>query len=204
MTKACWYLQDIDLFAGISQEDLLQICEGGTRRKIEEDEDLYEPGTFLDRLFVIDDGAVTLYSKTDSGRTVLEELQSGDVFGNITTKPSMSNHYAEAKAGSVIYTFAIQDLLNLFSKRPEILLRTLRLVADRIEQYQERLTICNGSAKEKILHAIKTYTSKRRLTHARLGVLTGLNRVTVTRALGEMIEAGEVMQDELTKQYTVK
>ena len=201
MTKACWYLQDIDLFSGISQEDLLQICEGGTRRKITADEHLYKPGAFLDRLYVIDDGAVLLYSESETGRILLEELKSGDVFGNITTKPAVSNHFAEAKAASIIYTFAVQDL---FAKRPEILLRTLRLVADRIEQYQERLKICNGSAKEKILHAIRNDTSSRRLTHARLAKLTGLNRVTVTRAIGEMILAKDIEQDEHTKQYIIR
>jgi CRP-like cAMP-binding protein len=139
---------------------------------------------------------VVLYHSSNGKRTVFDVLGPGMLFGNFLPQAEPVSHHAEMLPGSRICTFPPEDLQRVVAVHPEVLARLLGKLAERIRDYEERLQLDAASAQEKVLGGLRRYARKKRnlfswfkgelplaLSHERIAELTGLNRVTVTRAI---------------------
>ena len=85
------------------------------------------------------------------------------------------------------------------------MLRFMKKITQRLREYEDRLNERTKTADEIILSELKHLQEKRRntlfgkfkankihITHEELAELTGLNRVTVTRALKKLREGGRI------------
>jgi len=192
-----WYMSHLDLFEGISEEEVHFIAERAEDLQSTDRTILYTPFDGNDRkVFIVKEGEVVLYHSADGKRNVFDVLGPGMLFGNFLPQAEPVSHYAELLPGSRICMFPREDLQRVVTVHPEVLARLLGKFTERIRDYEERLRLDSTSAQEKVLGELRRYARKKRnlfswfrgevplaLSHERIAELTGLNRVTVTRAL---------------------
>jgi len=162
---------------------------------------LYTPRDLETRLFLVKEGEVSLYHVKDGKRFVFDVMGPGTLFGNIGLQEGSLSHFAEAANGTRICTFSSREFQRIISAYPVVMMRAFSSLAHRLEDYETKLGETLSDAKEKILHEIERYEqkriprflewladepTKRQLTHEHLAKLTGLNRVTVTRAIHDL------------------
>lgn len=205
-----WYLSHLDLFEGISEEEVHQIANKATDLQSAERFLLYTPFDGRDRnVFIVKEGEVILYHSADGKRSVFDVLGPGMLFGNFVPNTDPFSHYAEALAGTRICTFPPEDLQRVVAVHPEVLARLLGKLTERIHDYEKRLQLDTMSAQEKVIGELRRYARKKlnlfswfrdetplTLSHERIAELTGLNRVTVTRAIKILCLQGLIAIDE--------
>src|SRR3989344_4066829 len=205
-----WYISHIDVFEGIPDTEIMQIAEKVQDHRCTSPMHLYSPHDGLDRnVFLLKEGEVVLYHSRDGKRTIFDVLGPGSLFGNFLPNAEGATHYAEALPGSRICILTPGDFQKVVAKHPEVLTRLLQKLSSRLHDYEQKLKLDTGSALEKVLGELRRYTRKKRnpfallskdaplaLSHEKIGELTGLNRVTVTRALNLLKLRGDIEVDE--------
>ncbi len=206
-----WYIKNFNLFAGIPKEEIMRIAASANDERHNSRALLYTPHDQETRLFLVKEGEVSLYHVKDGKRFVFDVMGPGTLFGNVGMQEGSLSHFAEAAEGTRICTFSSADFQQIISAYPVVMMRAFSSLAHRLEDYETKLGETLSDAKEKILHEIERYeqkrtpkflewlsgeATKRQLTHEHLAKLTGLNRVTVTRAIHDLQAEGEIDVDE--------
>jgi len=205
-----WYLSHLDLFEGITEEEVHHIANQATDLQNTTRATLYTPFDGRDRnVFIVKEGEVVLFHSNEGKRTVFDVLGPGMLFGNFVPNAEPVSHFAEALAGSRICTFPPEDLQRVVTVHPEILARLLGKLTERLHDYEARLQMDMASAQDKVLGELQRYSRKKRnlfswfkdetpiaLSHERIAELTGLNRVTVTRAIKILRQRDLITMDE--------
>jgi len=204
-----WYLQKVDLFANMSEEEMMEVLEEITDQEYPHNQMLYTAGEQVENVYILKAGEVTLFKSTPDGKKIiLDILKPGSIFGNIGFSPE-EGHYAEVSQKSYICTLPQDFLVKLMRKKPEIALRTLQVLSKRISQYESQLRFLSMlSARERIMSAIRLFDTKEersilpailriptKMTHEKLANATGLTRETVTKQLQKLENEGLVSSE---------
>jgi CRP-like cAMP-binding protein len=204
--KAAWYLAQADLFKGICSEAQIDtIANASFDLQCKSHYILYGPGhDVAESVYTIKTGEVQLYYIQDGKRIVFDTLGPGGVFGNFSLEVKNPTHYAEAVKGSRLCVIPRQDFEKIIAAYPAVLFRVLELLTTRIHDYEQKIKIDTGNAREKLLGELQRYTNKKNtvlswvlpanngvhITHEKLATITGLNRVTVTKTLQQLSKEG--------------
>jgi CRP-like cAMP-binding protein len=207
-----WYLKQIPIFKEIEDADLKKMMMDSSDMKwYKQKERVYSAHDSVDHVYVVKEGEVILYRSEDGKRMVIDVLKPGDVFGNISFSDNGGNmNFAEASIDSYVCVFKRENFLALFRQYPELAFRMLRVMSDRLREYEQKLyDISSSDAKTRIVRQLRSLRYKdahsilpkmlqraARLTHERLGEMTGLSRETVTRALVELRNDGKVIVED--------
>ncbi|TAK04799.1 Crp/Fnr family transcriptional regulator [Patescibacteria group bacterium] len=206
-----WYIKNLDIFAGIPREEIMKLAGSAEDTRHVSRALLYSPHMHETRLFLVKEGEVSLYHTRDGKRFVFDVIGPGTLFGNVGFQDAPLSHFAEAVEGTRICAFSSHDFQRIIAAYPVIVMRALSTLGNRLEDYEKKLSETLVDAKGKILHEIQRYEKKRmprflerfssaaaerRLTHERLAHLTGLNRVTVSRAIRDLQTEGKVGVDQ--------
>lgn len=196
-----WYIKNLDFFAGIPKEEIMRLANSAEDTRHTDRALLYSPHTDETRLFLVKEGEVSLYHTRNGKRFVFDVMGPGTLFGNVGMQNVPLSHFAEAAEGTRICAFSSYDFQRIIAAYPIVMMRALSTLGNRLEDYEKKLAENLVDAKEKVLHEIARYEKKRmprflewfsdkpvdhQLTHEYLAKLTGLNRVTVTRAIHEL------------------
>lgn len=203
-----WYLQNIELFAGVSEDEMAELIENVVHKQYSRKQFLYTPEDRVENVYILKEGEVTLYKATSDGkRVVLDILKPGAVFGNISFDPDTGEpHYAEITEKAFICTLPHDYFLQVLARRPDIALRALTILSRRLQQYELQIRALSSlQARERIMANIRLINEKdaqsilpkvlrrpTKLTHEKLGSMTGLSRETVTKILAELKSEGMV------------
>lgn len=204
-----WYLKNLDIFEGISDEEVMQLAGKVEECHFAKDEMIYGAQEELKSIYIVKRGEVRLFHSQEGKRTVFDVLGPGSVFGGIHFNAEKSSHFAQATHPTRVCIFSEQDFLAVLRKKPEIMLRFMQKITSKIQDYEARLKDRGASADELILRELQRLQEQRRkslfgiwkasqvhITHEELAELTGLNRVTVTRALKRLRESGKIKVDK--------
>jgi CRP-like cAMP-binding protein len=203
-----WYLKQIPIFKEIEDSDLKKLMMSSSEMKwYKRKERVYSAHDHVDHVYIVKEGEVILYRSEDGRRVVIDVLKPGDVFGNISFSEDGGNqNFAEASQDSYVCVFSRQNFLMLFRQYPELALRMMKAMSDRMQDYEQKLyDLSSSDAKTRIVRQLRSLKEKEgksilpkilqkstHLTHERLGEMTGLSRETVTRALSELKDEGKV------------
>ncbi|MDP7246999.1 MAG: Crp/Fnr family transcriptional regulator [Candidatus Peribacteraceae bacterium] len=202
-----WYLKSVELFTGISEEEMHELVSGVIDKQMDKKEFIYTPQDLVENVYVLKEGEVTLYKSVDGKRVVLDILKPGSVFGNIGFDAEGSDrHYAEITEKAYICTLPSSYFLQILKKRPEVALRALKVLSKRLSQYEAQIkALSTLQAKDRILATVRLVNQKdsesilpdvlkrpTKITHEKLGNMTGLTRETVTKQLNELEKAGMI------------
>lgn len=209
MDKA-WYVSHLDVFEGISDDEMMKIAEQAVEHRCSAAKHVYGPHDGLDRqVFMLKEGEVVLFHSEGGKRRIFDVLGPGSIFGNFFPSAPDVLHYAEATPGSRYCVLSVEDFQKVTAAHPEILTRLLHKLSERLHDYEEKLHVDAKSAAERVLAALHRYRRKKRnpfaflskdpplaLSHEKIAELTGLNRVTVTRAIKLLKLRGDVAIDD--------
>ena len=203
MNSDAWRICHADVFEGVEAGDLTSLGACTRDSMYKRAFSLYTRGEELTHVYVVKEGEVLLYHLQDGKRAVFDVMGPGDLFGNFSRTPLKVGHFAEATPGTRICKFPVDELLRTLQDHPETMLRTLRLLSERLADYELKIGLCTEEAKEKVYKELLRYQKKTqqegepiKMTHQKLAHLTGLNRVTVTRALHTLIDEARVQVND--------
>lgn len=199
-----WYLQQIDLFRGISDQEIMSIAKKMIEKKCTKKEMIYMPNEANNSIYVLKKGEITLYNSHHGKRLIIEVLKPGSIFGNVSFQKDKTTHFAEATENSYVCVFPIEDFTAILHSKPELMMKFLQIMSEKMQNYERRLKGGLFDAKEKILQQweifleeqkksnilSKLFGKKLKMTHEHLAELTGLSRETVTRAINDLKKAG--------------
>lgn len=210
MRPKFWYLKQFNLFEGITDSDLMAIENFTIEHYLGKKELVFEPGRKLDTVYILKEGEVILYQVHEGKKIILDILKPGSFFGNISLNPNeQTTHYAEASDNIRICALSTEAFLAVVRRYPEIVLRLLQMVTEKMREYEDRIKSTTVlTAKEHVLEAIKIIQrndernflprilrKRTKITHEKLASFTGLARETVTKAISELEKEGKLKVD---------
>jgi CRP/FNR family transcriptional regulator, cyclic AMP receptor protein len=187
-----------DIFRGMEPSQLGLFFENTRVENYPFGTTLFTPDESSERLFILRRGRVAIYRLTKNGRRlVTRQILPGSVFGVMgLVGQTMQGSFAEATEDSEICTITRDDVLVLLKKRPDIALRTLEIVGNRLRLLEERLIEAVYSPiKVRLAHFLLSNADPSsglltNFTHEEIGDNIGAVRQSVTETLGIMQKQG--------------
>jgi len=137
-------------------------------------------------------------------------LFSADLFGDFGLGIPVNHSARVSKTVSVCKT-PKQDFLDLVRSHPEMIFQLMQVMAKRTHDYEEKIAQLSRPAKDQLLAELRSLQYKNnhslvgrifnipfRISHQKLSDKTGLNRVTVTKLMGELRRDNLIDVDEAT------
>ena len=193
-------LLTMDIFRDLEPADIAAFEHQTKMRLFRKDQILYAPGDRADTLFLLKSGSVRLYRLTPSGKRLdLAVIEPGMFFGEMSLLgESRCYTFAEVAEESLIFVMSNTDIDRLMRERPQVALRMIEALSQRLAQYGTRLEeIAYGSVPARIAAVLLRLSQGQNgeampISHQELGDMIGAYRESVTRALNEFQRAGMV------------
>ena len=136
-----WYLKNINLFHGMSEEQMLMVEQRTVMREVRRKEVLYLPGDAGDRIYLLKRGVVKISTLDDEGREIiLALLRKGEVFGEEAAfEDSPREHMAEAYEDALVCIITKQDFLDMLRTHPEMAFKVTKLIGFRLKTLRNRV-----------------------------------------------------------------
>lgn len=200
-------LSMVDILRPLSTEELEDLARRAPDIRLEQGEVFHTPEDRCERLFMLKKGRVQVYEEDPEGNEhTLSIVGGGTMLGEMAlTGQCLEGMYARALLPSVICALTRQDLERLILRNPEVGLRLVRLLGERLRACEERLK--EQSRKEvparlasQILRLVESegvvtregYKVPTPYTHEQLATMIGSKRVPVTRAFRKLKQEGAV------------
>jgi CRP/FNR family cyclic AMP-dependent transcriptional regulator len=164
-------------------------------------------------LYILKKGRVRIFKVTSEGRELtIDMVVAGVVFGEMAlTVQQGQEMYAQAVEPSVVSPVSCAELEHLILEKPEVGVRIVRLLSERLRYYQSRMEdIGLKDAPSRLASFIRHLVEREGVvsrrghripthyTHEYLGTVINANRETVTRAFARLQNEGVV---ELHRRY---
>ena len=200
-------LSMVDIFGPLSPEEMEDLAKRTPDTFLERGDVLYSPQDGADRLFILKKGRVQVYEVGQSGEEItLSVVEGGSVFGEMAlTGQSLQGLYVRALVPSTVVSLRRDDLEKLIMKKPEVGLRLVRELAERLHASEARYTGIVGKdvptrlatliltlVDSEGLVGAESYRIPTRYTHDQIASMIGCKRVAVTRAFSRLKEVGAV------------
>jgi CRP/FNR family transcriptional regulator, cyclic AMP receptor protein len=204
----------VDILEPLSEEELRELAEQCPDISLRSGEDdFYRPEEHDGGLFLIKEGRVRVYLTTAAGKeATLDLLGSGTVLWARRLE-LVDTHavHAQAVEPSVVAFMRREDLDRFILKNPEVGLRMMDLLAERLGSSNERMAeVAHKEVLSRLASQIlrllenegvvdpEGYKLPAAYTHEELGTMIGAGRVAVSRALKDLREAGAVQTGRAT------
>ena len=205
VTDKC--IKDICFFSGFESEDLAALAGAGKQKVFRRREAVFHQGDPADSMFLIKSGRIKLSKIFADGReATLDYRKAGDTFGENMFSEEI--HYpVSAWCIEDTYTCGINksDFEHLIQRHPAIGLRVIRKQSEQISTLTTRLADMAIPSLEERLYRVLINVAREHgvtgdrgvriqfsLTHEDLSFLTGSHRVTITKAIKKLENAGRI------------
>jgi CRP/FNR family transcriptional regulator, cyclic AMP receptor protein len=207
-------LSVVDILGPLSAEELEDLAKHLPDTHLEEGDVLYTPQNgpeHTERLFILKQGRVQVYHISQEGNEItLSVVEDGAVFGEITlTGQSLQGVYVRALVPSTVVTLKRKELEELIMRKPEVGLRLVRELAERLHAAEVRYADVVGKDVPARLASLiltlvdseglvssESYRIPTRYTQEQLASMIGCKRVAVSRAFARLKEIGAVQLKE--------
>ena len=208
-------LSMVDIFGPLSPGEMEDLAKRTPDTFLERGDILYTPQDGADRLFILKKGRVQVYEVNRSGEEItLSVVEGGSVFGEMAlTGQKLEGLYVRSLVPSTVVSLGRDDLEGLIVKKPEVGLRLVRELAERLHASEARYadvvgkdvparlaTLIVALVDSEGLVTDESYRIPTRYTHEQLASMIGCKRVAVTRAFSRLKEIGAV---ELKERHIV-
>jgi CRP/FNR family transcriptional regulator len=197
----------VDILGPLSEEEMEEFAQRVPDTYLEQGDILYTPHKSSERLFILKKGRVQVYEMDQAGDEItLSVVEGGNIFGEMSlTGQSLQGVYVRALAPSFVVSLKRTDLEDLIMKKPEVGLRLMRELAERLRASQVRYAnVIHKDVPARLATLILTLVDSEglvsdeslriptRYTHEQLASMIGSKRVAVTRAFRKLEEARAV------------
>ncbi|MCF7917967.1 Crp/Fnr family transcriptional regulator [Candidatus Gracilibacteria bacterium] len=207
-------LRHVDIYEGIDDAERVKIAKSATMDAYGKGTILFSPHQPASDVCILKQGEVELYHLDKGKKTIFETLFPGDIFGDFGV--GKTGYYAEVTRQSTICRTPTNEFLDLVKAHPEMALRLMKVLAEKTMDYEQKIASLGKSAKDQILDELMRLHDKNknnmfakmfhiplRISHQKLAEKTGLNRVTVTKLLGELRDENRLKVDDKTGEIVV-
>ncbi len=141
MTEKTQYLSAVRLLQDLSETELASVDEQTHLVRHQPGHLFYMPEDQAEVLFILKKGRVQLYRISPDGRKLIVAiLRPGAIFGHMAIAgQGLHNTYAQAVDDCVICVWSKDDVERLLRQKPEVALRFLAAVNDRLTQVEDQL-----------------------------------------------------------------
>lgn len=200
-------LSMMEMLEPLSQEELRELSRRIPDTRVEKGRIFYTPEEESEKLFMLKEGRVRLYTVAPDGRELtLAMVDAGQVFGEMSlTSQRLRGAYAEAMEPVLVCAMNRRQLEELVRRKPEVGIRLISILSERLALYESRLEdiglkevparLASLILRLTDSEGVMTWTGVRipnRYTHEQLAAMIGAKRETVTRAFGQLQELGAV------------
>jgi CRP/FNR family transcriptional regulator len=204
-------LSMVDILGPLSVEQMEDLAKRAPDTFLEEGDVLYSPEEGVERLFILKEGRVQLYEVNAEGDEItLSVIEEGNIFGEmVLTGQSLTGLYVRALTPSTVVSLRREHLERLILNTPEVGLRLVRDLAERLHDSEARYADIIGKdvparLATQILQLVDSegvvsregYRIPTHYTHDQLASMIGCKRVAVTRAFRKLEEGGAAELDE--------
>ncbi|MDR2611506.1 MAG: Crp/Fnr family transcriptional regulator [Deltaproteobacteria bacterium] len=205
------------LFAGLNREDLGALAGTLVRNVFETGDTVFRQGDPAQSIFLIKSGRIRLSRVMENGTELILDIRKpGDYLGEyILNEMDQGFPYpvtASCVERVVTCGFSKASFEGMILRHPAIGLTVIRNMAGRISSLTERIEAMSQTHLEEKLYGVLlnvarehgrrgsegSYVLEMPLTHEDLGFLVGAHRVSVTRVMKRLREAGRVTLDGRT------
>lgn len=214
------YLSRLDLFHGLSEEELLQLNHVTPLEIRNKGTVVASPHMEPKVLYIVKSGKVRLYKLTAGGKELtLDILGAGHLFGEMTSFHTGSAMFAITMEDSVICEIESRQFRRLISEQPDLAFKYIELVTGRLKEMEELLEyMAYGSVRQRLLFLLHKLAAKFspdseaaeewapleiELTHQELATMTGSIRETVTPILNQLASEGVLRKEGARKPYSI-
>ncbi|PJA55386.1 hypothetical protein CO165_03820 [Candidatus Roizmanbacteria bacterium CG_4_9_14_3_um_filter_33_18] len=203
MNKQIWYIQQLDLFKGITKEKLEYIDSLFDMKEYIKREVIFEPGD-KNKVFIVKTGIVEIYQLNYSGKKVIiERLLPGSFFGDLGTE-GKSELFVEATTNSYVCGLNKDRFFLLISQYPDISAKLMKQLFDRLLQVEKRMSsIASDNVFQRFIKLLlslgKTKSSghmeiSNQYTHEELSQMLGISRQTVSTIINQLEKKGLIQR----------
>jgi CRP/FNR family transcriptional regulator, cyclic AMP receptor protein len=200
-------LSMVDILDPLSEKEMEDLAKRTPDTFLEQEDILYTPTEGTERLFILKKGRVQLYEVDQNGVEItLSVVEDGNVFGEMALiGQRLSCLYVRAITPSTVVSLRREDLEDLIMHKPEVGLRLVRELAQRLHASEVRYANVVGKELPARLASLiltlvdsegvvssESYRIPTHYTHEQLASMIGCKRVAVTRAFSKLKEAGAV------------
>ncbi len=195
----------VNIFSTLTNDELIDIILMTGSKSFDKDESICFEGDISDTLHIINEGRIKLYKTTKSGKEqILHILSDGDFFGELNLVKQGKYHFnARAITPVRLCTLTNEDMKNIILRRPEIGLKILEVVGERLSKLETMVqTLATNDAEARLASLLVQLSEEngKRTSHGieiRLPMnredmsnLTGVARETISRKLKKLEEQG--------------
>lgn len=136
-----WYLKNINLFHGMSEDQMRMVEQRTVMSEVRRKEVLYLPGDAGDRIYLLKRGVVKISTLDDEGREIiLALLRRGEAFGEeAALEDAPRDHMAEAYEDALICFITKQDFLDMLRNQPDLAFKVTKLLGFRLKTFRNRV-----------------------------------------------------------------
>lgn len=199
--------EQIWLFEGAQDEALCAIAKELVRKTLAAGADLFRQGDRADSIYLIKMGSVKLWKVTEDGRSVtLDIRKAGDLLGeSVLLEDGPYPMGATCLEPTLTCGFDRKTFEALVLNHPDVALVVIRNLSRRIQQLSGKVGALSEPNLEDRLYEVLVNVAVEigaptqggrtiafPLTHEEIGFLVGAHRVSVTRALARLRDAGKI------------
>jgi CRP/FNR family cyclic AMP-dependent transcriptional regulator len=195
-------LTDVELFRGISREDLDRITAIAETRSYHRSDVLFTEGDESAELFVVASGRIAIANRSLDGReSVVALMERGDLFGEMPLfddRPRSAEARALEPSDAIAIPYA--PLRELYDSRPELLWNVVRMLAGRLRTTDEALAdsvfldVTGRTAKRLLELAGDADEFSLPITQEELAGMVGASRERVNKAIASFVRLGWIEQ----------
>jgi CRP/FNR family transcriptional regulator len=192
----------VDVLEPLSEEELAELGRRNPDIRLQAGEVFSTPGEHDEKFFILKEGKVRIFRQDPEGHQQTL-AQIGD--GTPLSGQRLRGSYAEAVEPSVLMSLRFEDVQRLNERNPEVGMRLIRLLVERLGRCDEKLTNVALKAVPARLASLildlvedegvvtpEGFRIPAYYTHEQLGMMIGARRVAVSRAFSKLREAGAI------------
>jgi CRP/FNR family cyclic AMP-dependent transcriptional regulator len=196
-----------EVFSDLEQRELEAVAQVAVPRRWERGQVIFREGDEGDTCYLLRSGAVVLTREHQDGRMVaLAELRAGSMFGELAMfRGETRSATAEAVEATSAVALLARDVQRLIRRHPELALKLLAALAERVSRSNERLlqqsfqTVAGRVASALLAQTVSRQAEGApdsdvliRATQAEIANLAGTSRESASRFLATLERAGVV------------
>lgn len=205
MKTKLWYLQNIDLFKELTNEEMKTLDRITSMSSVKKKEPIYLPGDPSQQVYLLKSGRVKISRITADGKEItLALLRSGEIFGELEVlDETPRDTMAEALDDTELCIIQREDFLKILKAKPDLSIRLTRLAGSRLRSIESRIEeLIFRDVPARLAHLLMEMAKEfgkqegdgirigARLTHQDIANLIGSTRETVSATLGEFKRQG--------------
>jgi CRP-like cAMP-binding protein len=197
-----WYLRRLNLFEGMSLEEVERISHDLRMRSCSAKSSVLDGSS--ERVYVVKQGRVRLYHVTENGQEVPTAiLVPGQLFGlGALFGKGGDATFAEALESTVICDAAAQDFINMMARHPILMAKVMMAMARQMLRLESTIeSIVSRPVAARLADLLITLAEQAErssngaivvpaYSHEEMGKMIGATRESVSRTLGDWRRAG--------------